>query len=72
MRTILQVLLGSLLWIVLTAALTYSSVPFFWEHEDEPHVYTLTWRSGIAALVLFAAAQWIAALWFRSFRRRRG
>jgi hypothetical protein len=71
MRVTLQVLLGLALWVSVIAALTYSSFPFFWEHEDAPHVYTLTWRSGVLSVALLAASQWIVARIFRMIRKTR-
>jgi len=61
MRVTLQILVGLALWVSVVALLTYSTFPFFWEHEDAPHVYSLTWHSAIVALMLLAVSQWIAA-----------
>jgi|NGEPerStandDraft_6_1074524.scaffolds.fasta_scaffold21131_3 membrane protein DedA with SNARE-associated domain len=69
MRVTLQILVGLALWVSIIAVLTYSAFPFFWEHEDAPHVYSLTWRSAIVALALLAASQWIVARIVRTIHK---
>jgi hypothetical protein len=73
MRRVVQVLFGLALCVAVAVCLTYSSLPFFWERGDpQPHVYTITWRSGLVFLVLLAAAQWVSVLIFRRiFGKRR-
>jgi CDP-diglyceride synthetase len=73
MKTVLQVLVGLVLCVVVGAVLIYSSLPIFWEHEDhlQPHVYSLTWRSGVMLVLLLAVTQWGSFLVFRWIRRRR-
>jgi hypothetical protein len=48
--------------------LLYSSVPLFWEQEDQPHVYSITWRSDFVFLLLVAITQGISFLIFRRIR----
>jgi len=69
MKTILQVLFGLALCVGIGVALIYSSLPIFWEHEDlQPHVYSLTWRSGVMLVLLLAATQGISFLVFSCVR----
>jgi hypothetical protein len=69
MKTVLQVLVGLVLCVGIGAALIYSSLPIFWEHEDlQSHVYSLTWRSGVILVVLLAVTQGISFLVFRRVR----
>ena len=70
MKTLLQVLVGLVLCAVIGYALIYSSVALFWEHEEplQPHVYSLTWRSGVMLVLLMAITQ---AISFFIFRRTR-
>jgi hypothetical protein len=72
-RIALQVLFGSALCMVVAVWLLYSSVPMFWEQEDEPHVYSITWHSSVAFLLLLAITQGVSFLLFRltRFYRRR-
>jgi hypothetical protein len=66
MKTVIQVLVGLVLCAAVGAALIYSSLPIFWEHEDlQPHVYSINWRSGIMLVVLLALTQGISFLAFR-------
>ena len=67
-RIALQVLLGSALCMAVAIWLLYSSVPLFWEQEDQPHVYSITWRSDLVFLLLVAITQGISFLachWIR-------
>jgi len=70
MKTVLQVLVGLGLWVATAAVLIYSSLPIFWEHEErlQFHVYPITWRSGVLAVLLLAIAQAISFLVFRRIR----
>jgi hypothetical protein len=70
MKTALQVLVGLGLWVATTAVLIYSSLPIFWEHEErlQVHVYPITWRSGVLAVLLLAITQAISFLVFRRIR----
>lgn len=69
MKTVFQVLVGLALCVGIGAALIYSSLPIFWEHEDlQPHVYSITWRSGVMLVVLLAVTQGISFLAFRCVR----
>jgi Na+-transporting methylmalonyl-CoA/oxaloacetate decarboxylase gamma subunit len=65
MRKLFQAALGAGLCIGIAAGLIYSPFPLFWEHEDEPRVYSMTWRSAIVLLVLVLLTQWISHLIFR-------
>jgi hypothetical protein len=59
--------MGSAFWLL------RSNFPMFWEHEDEPLVYSITWRSAVALLVLLATpycASYLAAHSIKRFRRR--
>lgn len=71
MKVVLQVLVGLALCIAIGAVLIYSSLPIFWEHEErlQPHVYPITWRSGIFAVLLLGVTQAISFLVFRFIRR---
>lgn len=66
----LQVLCGSAVCMGAAVWLLYSPMPLFWEQEDEPHVYSITWRSGVAFVILMAASQGISWLAFRWYRIR--
>lgn len=69
-QVILQVFFGLVLCIAVGAVLIYSSLPIFWEHEErlQPHVYPITWRSGILAVLLLAVTQAVSFLVFRCIR----
>jgi len=71
MKTILQVLFGLALCVGIGAVLIYSSLPIFWEHEErlQFHVYPITWRSGVLAVLLLAITQAISFLVLRRIRR---
>ena len=66
MKSLLQIVLGLALAAVVGYALVYSSIPLFWEHEErlQPHVYSLTWRSGVMLIGLLAITQTITFLIF--------
>ena len=70
MKTVLQVLVGLVLWVATGAVLIYSSLPIFWEHEEglQFHVYPITWRSGVLAVLLLRITQAISFLFFRRIR----
>lgn len=69
MKTVLQVLFGLALCAAVGAVLIYSSLPIFWEHEDlQPHVYSITWRSGVMLVLLLTITQGISFLAFRRVR----
>jgi len=70
MKTIFQVLFGLALCVGIGAVLIYSSLPIFWEHEErlQFHVYPITWRSGVLAVLLLAITQAISFLVFRRIR----
>jgi hypothetical protein len=70
MRKLFQVALGAALCIGIAAGLIDSPFSLFWEHEDEPHVYSITWRSAIVLLVLALLTQWISHLIFRWIGQR--
>ena len=72
MKTLLQVLVGLALCAAIGYALAYSSMPFFWEHEEplQPYVYSLTWRSGAMLVLLVAITQAISFFIFRRMPRR--
>jgi hypothetical protein len=69
-KAVLQVLVGLVLWVAIGAVLIYSSLPIFWEHEErlQFHVYPITWRSGVLAVLLLAVTQAISLLVFRCIR----
>jgi hypothetical protein len=69
MRKAFQIALGAALCIAIAAPLIYSSFPLFWEREDEPLVYSITWRSVVVLLVLVLLTQWISHLIFRWVRQ---
>jgi len=71
MRKLFQVALGTALCIGIAAGLIYSPFQLFWEHEDEPHVYSITWRSAVVFLLLLLFTQWISHLIFGWIGRRR-
>jgi hypothetical protein len=74
-KTVFQVLIGLALCAAVGYVLIYSSLPLFWEDEEplQPHVYSLTWRSGVALVVLLAITQAISFIVFRLiFGRRSG
>lgn len=70
MKTVIQVLVGLVFCIGIGAVLIYSSLPIFWEHEErlQFHVYPITWRSGVLAILLLAVTQAISFLVFRRIR----
>jgi hypothetical protein len=70
MKAALQVLVGLVLCVTVGAVLIFSSLPIFWEHEEhlQPHVYPITWRSGVLAVLLLAVTQAVAFLVFRRIR----
>lgn len=67
-RIALQVLAGSVGCMAVAIWLLYSSVPMFWEQEDQPHVYSITWRSDLVFLLLLAICQGVSYLVFRRIR----
>ena len=67
----LEVLFGSALCMAIAVALLYSRLPLFWEQQDQPHVYSITWRSDLVFLLLVAITQGISFLVFRRIRRDR-
>ena len=70
-KAVLQVLVGVALCAVIAYVLIYSDLPIFWEHEEplQPHVYSLTWRSGVMLVLLIAITQGIAFALFRKARK---
>jgi len=66
----LQVCSGLALCAVITVALTYSRVFFFWEAQYPDKSTAITWRSGVLLLALIVVTQVIAALVFRLRRPR--
>jgi uncharacterized membrane protein YbhN (UPF0104 family) len=71
MKAVLQVLVGLVLCVAIGVVLIYSGLPIFWEHEErlQHHVYPITWRSGILAVLLLAVTQAVSFLAFRRIRR---
>jgi hypothetical protein len=68
-KTVFQVLFGLALCATIAIWLVYSPLPMFWELEDpQPHVYSITWRSGVALILLLAITQGISFLVFRCIR----
>jgi hypothetical protein len=70
---VLRILFGLALCTAIAIWIVYfTSLPLFWEHEDEPFVYSITWRSGIVFLMLFAVTQGLSFLAFRwiTYKRR--
>jgi hypothetical protein len=39
---------------IICFAYIMSPLPMFWEHEDQPMVYSITWHSGLVFLTLLA------------------
>jgi hypothetical protein len=72
MKAVLQMVVGLVLWVAIGAVLIYSTLPIFWEHEErlQPHVYAITWRSGVLAFLLLVVTQAISLLVFRGLRWR--
>ncbi len=59
--------MGSAFWLL------RSNFSMFWEHEDEPLVYSITWRSAVVLFVLLATphfASYLASHSIKRFRRR--
>ena len=54
--------MASALWLL------RSNVPMFWEHQDEPLVYSIAWRSALVLLVLLAIPHGAAFLASRSIK----
>lgn len=73
MKVFMQIFFGLALGVTIAIWLVYSSVPIFWEHEEplQPHVYSITWRSGIFLLALLAISQAFSFLVFRGNRIRK-
>jgi membrane protein YdbS with pleckstrin-like domain len=65
MKTIWQVVVGAALCFAIAEGLVYGPFPILWEHEDEPHVYSITWHSAVVLLLLMVVTQWLAHLLFR-------
>jgi len=57
--------MASALWLL------RSNVPMFWEHEDEPLVYSITWHSAVVLLVLLVIPHCASFLAYRSIKRFR-
>lgn len=70
MKTLAQVVVGVGLCAAAAYVLVYSRLPIFWEHEErlQPHVYSLTWRSGVMVALLMAITQTISFFIFRRTR----
>ena len=69
MKQAVQVIVGLVLCSVISATLIYSRLPIFWEHEDlQPHVYSITWRSGVMLILLLALTQGLSFLVFSRVR----
>lgn len=71
MRALLQVLLGAVLCVAIALGVVYSPIPLIWEHEDQPLVYSITWRSAIVFLLLVLITQGISYVVFRLIGRNR-
>ncbi len=41
-----------LLTVMISYAYVMSPLPMFWEHEDEPRVYSITWHTGLVFLII--------------------
>jgi len=69
-KTLLHVLVGLVLCAAIGYEMAYSSMPFFWEHEEvlQPNVYSLTWRSGAMLVLLLAVTQGASFLVFQNLR----
>ena len=70
MKAVFQVFFGLVLCVAIGVVLIYSGLPIFWEHEErlQFHVYPITWRSGVLAVLLLAVTQAISFLVFRCIR----
>ena len=73
MRLAVQILAGLTFCIIIAYVLAYSGMPFFWEHEEplQPYVETITWRSGVALVLLLAITQAISFALFRWWKLSR-
>lgn len=67
-RVALQVLLGVALSLGAALAFLLTSLPLFWEQEDQPHVYSITWRSSIAFAIMVLLSQAASYAIFRLIR----
>jgi hypothetical protein len=68
MKTAFQILFGVVMCVAVAVFLIYSSLPMFWERETQPHVYSITWRSGAVFFLLLAFCQWISILVFHRIK----
>ncbi len=48
--------------IMVSLAYVISPLRMFWEHEDEPHVYSISWHSGLVFLILITFSYLV--IWF--------
>jgi hypothetical protein len=65
----LQVFCGAIMCMAIAVLFLYSSLPIFWEREDpQPHVYSITWHSTVAFLLLLAITQGVSFLVFHLIR----
>jgi len=71
MRKFFQTILGAALCIGIVAGIVYSPLPLFWEHEDQPLVYSITWRSGVVLLLLVLLTQLISHFLFTCYGKHR-
>ena len=62
--TILRATIGLTAAIGITAWFVYSSLPIPWESEDQPHVYSITWRSGLMFVLILLVCEAIVFLLF--------
>lgn len=69
MRVLLQAVIGFALTAIVASALIYSSIPPFWEHEDQPHVYSITWHSWLLLTILLAIAQVASFMLMKRLKR---
>jgi hypothetical protein len=64
---VLQVLVG--VFLCISAAIGFlTRLPIFWEREDQPLVYSITWRSSVAFLIMLVLSEGVSYCVFRWIR----
>lgn len=69
MKVLSQIVVGLVFCTILVGALIYSSIPFFWEHEDQPGVYSITWHSWVVLTLVLAITQVASFLLMKRLKR---
>ena len=65
LKTALKILFGLGLCPIFVGCMIYSSLGLPWEGQNLDGSISITWRSGIALLLLIAVAEWISFWTFR-------